>query len=201
MVQQKEQVVPEGAEESQATAPGAAEESRATAPPVHGLRWAIKTSFVAYVARMQDGRAHLGNGVAVNERNEMIFPLEEDAASVTETFAFGGDVRFVGHFGMLSVHIALPRVVVRAGGRGELTVLDPASRDGGRLRLVTFDLTGRRTEGGIEEWHATDVRLAPEGVELFGDVYEAGEPFAPLTITVPRPERPEHPGRPEGNHG
>ncbi|MGW6007880.1 HtaA domain-containing protein [Streptomyces sp. NPDC055210] len=174
---------------------------RTTALPAHGLRWAIKSSFVAYVARMQDGRAHLGNGVAVNEFNEMIFPLDEDAASGTETFAFGGDVRFVGHFGMLSVHIALPRIVVRAGGRGELTVLDPASRDGGRLRLVTFDLTGRRTEGGIEQWHATDVRLAPEGVELFGDVYEAGEPFAPLTITVPRPERPGRPERPEGSHG
>lgn len=155
--------------------------------PAHGLRWAIKTSFVGYVARMPDGRAHVGSGAAVNERNELIFPWDEDTSSAPRTFSFGGAVRFSGHYGLLLVQIALPRVEVR-DGQGEMTVLDPGFTDGRRLRLVTFGLTGPELEDGLCRWEAADVGLAPEGVELFGDVYQAGEPFEPLTITVPRQE-------------
>ncbi|MFC4000228.1 HtaA domain-containing protein [Prauserella oleivorans] len=66
------------------------------------------------------------------------------------------------------------------------TVVNHAVAGGRRSRLVTFSVTGRRTADGVERWDAADVRLAAEGVEHFGDVYPAGEPFAPLTFTVPR---------------
>ncbi|MBK1787090.1 HtaA domain-containing protein [Prauserella cavernicola] len=157
------------------------------APPPYGLNWAIKASFIGYVARMPDGRAYLGAGAAVTERNELAFPLDADTAPEDGVFAFGGDVRFSGHFGLMFVQIAQPRVVVRDGD-AEMTVLDPASKEGKRLRLVTFGLTGPHVEDGLARWEATDVRLAPDGVELFGDVYVEGEPFEPLTITVPRQE-------------
>lgn len=159
--------------------------------PQFGLRWGIKTSFVGYVARMPDGRAYVGAGAAVNDRNELIFPLDEETTAAPATFAFGGDVRFTGHFGLLFVQIAQPRVVVHEG-EAELTVVDPGSKEGKRLRLVTFGLLGPEREDGLERWAATDVRLTPEGVEVFGDVYQPGEPFEPLTITVPRQE---------GSHG
>ncbi|WP_236794671.1 HtaA domain-containing protein [Amycolatopsis sp. GM8] len=155
--------------------------------PPYGLRWGVKTSFVGYVARMPDGQAYLGEGAAVNERNELIFPLSEETpaeADAEQAFAFGGDVRFSGHFGMLFVRIAEPRIAVR-GGEAELTVVDPESEEDKRLRLVTFTLTGPETEDGTERWEGADVRLTAEGVELFGDVYQAGEPFEPLTVTVP----------------
>ena len=153
--------------------------------PPYGLRWAVKSSFVGYVARMPDGRAYVGSGAAVNERNELVFPLDEEASTGAETFSFGGDVRFTGHFGMLFVQIAEPRIEVREG-EAEMTVRNPESKEGKRLRLVTFALTGPQAQDDVERWEATDVRLTPEGVDLFGDVYQAGEPFEPLTITTPR---------------
>lgn len=162
-----------------------------TPRPRFGLQWGIKSSFLDYVTRMPDGRALAGAGVTVNERGELVFPFDEEATSSPETFAFGGDVRFSGHFGLLFVQIALPHIVVR-DGVGEMTVLDPGSKDGTRLHLVTLGLTGPRSEDGLDRWEATDVRLTPEGVELFGDVYQVGEPFEPLTITIPRRE---------GSHG
>lgn len=166
------------------------DERRETTVPRHGLRWGIKTSFLGYVARMPDGRAYLGDGAAVNDRNEIIFPLHEETpaeAGQEPSFAFGGDVRFSGHFGMLFVQLANPRIAVR-GGEGELTILDPESKEDKRLRLVTFSIAGPEGESGDLCWHAADVRLSEEGVPLFGDVYQAGEPFEPLTVTVPRRE-------------
>src|SRR5690606_23326833 len=100
-----------------------------TPRPRFGLQWGIKSSFLDYVTRMPDGRALAGAGVTVNERGELVFPFDEEATSSPETFAFGGDVRFSGHFGLLFVQIALPHIVVR-DGVGEMTVLDPGSKDG-----------------------------------------------------------------------
>src|ERR1700722_4170311 len=108
-----------------------------TAP--FGLRWAIKPSFIAYVSRMPDGRAYLGKGVTVNARDEILFELDQQATD--HAFAFLGEVLFSAHFGMMSVLISRPGIVLH-GAEGELTVADPESGDGGRLRLVTFTIAG-----------------------------------------------------------
>jgi hypothetical protein len=160
-----------------------------------GLRWAIKPSFVGYVARARDGRAYLSDGAAVNADNEILFELEEhsgaapakddDGAHEQHTFSFRGDVRFTAHYGMLFVRIARPRVTLR-GAEGELTVVDPESSDrDARLRLVTFTVDGQAVHDRVRRWDAADVRLTAEGAELFGEVYQATEPFAPLMITIP----------------
>lgn len=160
-------------------------------PGPAGLLWAFKPSFVDYVARTPDGRAYLSGGVTANESNELLFELEDHAApadsDADHTFTFRGDVRFQAHLGMLFVRIAEPQVTLR-DGEGELTVIDSESADGGRVRLVTFSVSGPEISDRLRRWDAVDVRLADEGVPLFGDTYEAGEPFAPLTITVPRQE-------------
>ncbi len=174
-------------------APGGTTE-QATTP--FGLLWAIKTSFVNYVGRMSDGQAYISAGASANDRNEIFFPMEDEPPSdapddADQAVAFRGDVRFSGHFGLLFVQVAQPRLFVR-GNEGELTVVDPASKDGARLRLVTFTVAGPVIENGHERWDATEVRLAAEGVETFGDVYQAGEPFEPFTITLPgKEDKPE----------
>jgi hypothetical protein len=166
-----------------------------------GLRWAIKPSFVDYVARARDGRAYLSGGAAVNANNELLFELdghavaaapgegdrgdgEDQGAHPGHTFTFRGDVRFTAHFGMLFVRIARPQVTVR-GLEGELTVVDPESPAGDQLRLVTFTVADQVTEDGVQRLEAADVRLTAEGAVLFGEVYQASEPFAPLMITIP----------------
>ncbi|HEY3712063.1 MAG TPA: HtaA domain-containing protein [Amycolatopsis sp.] len=167
-------------------APG--DEPQEVVPPTYCLRWGVKSSFLGYVARMPDGRAYLGSGATVNDRNELLFPLDAEAAAEDDLkFAFGGDVRFSGHYGLLFVQIAQPRVYVREG-EAELTIVDSESKEPKRVRLATFSLTGPETEDGVDRWSATDVRLAPESVDLFGGSYQPGEPLEELTITVPHQE-------------
>lgn len=167
-------------------------DSEMLAVPAHGLRWAIKTSFVGYVMRMSDGRAYVTSGAGVTEHNELVFPLEADSDPADNAgervFSFGGKVTFTGHFGMLYVQIAHPRITIRDGA-GELTVTNPESEDGERLPLATVELTGPEFENGTERWESALVRLTPQGVELFGDVYPPGEPLEPLTVILPAGER------------
>lgn len=169
-------------------------------PGLFGLCWGVKPSFIAYVSRMPDGRAYLGQGVAVNAREELLFKLDAEAtANATDAappdtaapdgaadhvFAFRGEVLFRAHLGMLTVLLSRPRISLYDTA-GELTVVDPDYDDGRRLRLVTFTVDGPAVIGGVRRWDAADVRLTAEGVPLFGDVYPASEPFAPLMITIP----------------
>lgn len=153
-----------------------------------GLRWAIKSSFLAYVARTPDGKIYLGKGVTVTDSDEFQFGLDETPAPADDVadhvLSFSGDLGFVAHMGMLYVRITRPRVVLR-GDSGELFVVSPESDDSGEIRLATFTADEPVVEEGRRRWETTDVRLTEAGVPLFGDVYQAGELFAPLTIIAP----------------
>jgi len=172
--------------------PGAQTRAVGIAPGNFGLLWAVKPSFVSYVSRMPDGKAYLGGGVGVNADNELLFPFDDEVTGEgapagnpdEHTFRFGGDVVFQAHFGMLLVRISRPQVHLR-GTAGELTVIDPESADGGRLPLVTFSAVEAGARDGARYWAADDVRLTVDGVPVFGDVYPADEPFAPLMIAIP----------------
>jgi len=157
--------------------------------PLVGLRWALKRSFLDYIARAPGGRGSLGDGATATELNEIVFkPDQRDLPAPAQdgTFrAFCGTVTFSGHFGMLLVRIANPWITIQEE-HGELTVLDPFQREGdARLRLASFDIEGHVIAGGFEHWSASDVRLAPEACTLFNDVYLPGEPLEPLKIVVP----------------
>jgi len=158
-------------------------------PPLVGLRWALKRSFLDYIARAPGGRGSLSDGATATELKEIVFEPDlrnPPAPARGGTFrAFRGTVTFSGHFGMLLVRIANPWITIQEE-HGELTVLDPFQREGdARLRLATFDIDGHTIADGFEHWTAADVWLAPEGCMLFNDVYPAAEPLEPLTIIVP----------------
>jgi len=158
-------------------------------PHLIGLRWALKRSFLDYIAWAPGGRGSLSDGATATELKEIVFQpdLRDPSTPARDgTFrAFRGTVTFSAHSGMLLVRIANPWITIHEK-RGELTVLDPFQREGeARLRLATFDIDGHAIVDGFEHWTATDVRLAPEGCTLFNDVYPADEPLEPLTIIVP----------------
>jgi len=153
-----------------------------------GLRWGIKSSFVQYIVRMPDGKGSVSHGAMPTESNEFLYewaPSTEttQAGDADHVWQFRGDVRFAGHHGMLFVRIADPWMAVR-GERATLSVRHPYERDGPRMDLVTLDVAPVPSSGG-RVWNGTNVRLTEDGVELFGDVYQLGEPFDPLTITMP----------------
>lgn len=145
------------------------------------LHWSVRASFFQYVAGLRDGRASVSSGAALTADDPQVVVYPADPDHTTDAvLAFQGDLRLGGHGGLLFVRLAGPRIELGAdGGRSVLTVDDPLTEDGSgpRLPLVTLDLT--RTDAG---WTGADVRLTPEGVALFNHVYQADEPFDPLTV-------------------
>ena len=148
----------------------------ASADTLTGLEWPFKPSFLSYIAGIPDGRCVIDHGATVSESHGMVFApagaSDFDPATGEGTVAFVGRVRFSGHFGMLSLDIVDPWIVVH-GGAGVLTIATNASD---RLPLVTFDAAFAPSA----DWIATDVRLTTEGAELFGGAYAVGEPFEPF---------------------
>ena len=167
----------------------------ATDPPdppglVHGLRWGIKGSFVDYVRRMPDGKGSVGNGAHPVGTGDLFYEYDDEASTFATddrpaVWAFRGDVRFSGHFGMLFVRVAHPRLEVR-GAAAVLTIEDPEARDGApRVPLVTATLQHVSTRDGTQVWGSDDVALTSEGVALFNNVYTEGEPFEPIVVQLP----------------
>ena len=160
-----------------------------TATPLLGLRWAIKRSFLDYIARSPGGGGTLSDGAVATGSREVVFAPDPRRPPVFgaegAVHAFQGAVTFTAHFGSLLVKIANPWVTIR-GGQGELTVLDPFRLGHSvRLRVAAFGIDDHLIADGFDHWFATDVRLAPEGCGLFNDVYLAGAPLEPITIIVP----------------
>ena len=161
-----------------------------TPPQLIGLKWALKRTFLAYIAHAPGGKATLSGGAAATSLQEILF--ESDSRDLSKgdagiTFlAFRGVAAFTAYYGMLAVRIADPWVTME-GDHGSLTVLDPAQPPEGdaRLELATFDLAGHTISDGLELWTAAGVKLTPEGCSLFNDAYQVGESLEPFTIALP----------------
>lgn len=164
------------------TIPGSIDHTPATALP--GLHWAIKRSFVDYIARMPDGRGSVSDGATPLGDNVMVFePESKHEVAVGTRLQFRGDVRFGGHYGMLFVRIANPHITI-VGSTAELSIAGATDSDE-RLRLVTIELVPGSPVGGMDTFVGENVHLLPEGVGMFNDVYPAGEPFEPIFIALP----------------
>lgn len=160
-----------------------------------GLHWGIKDSFLDYVASTRDGQCIVGGGASPDPLGVFHFAPAPLAASASHEQKYTGEVRFEAHYGILSVRVADPWIIIK-NGQGSLSVLDPSSARGKtRLKLVTFAVDTEMIGRGLP-WTATDVRLAAAGVPVFNDVYPELEPFAPLLV-VPTAERPAE----EAPHG
>jgi hypothetical protein len=156
--------------------------------PSVGLRWAVKQSFLSYLARTPDARAFVSGGVRANADSEVIFPPAEKprtAVGDEVSLAFTGEVRYLAYSGLLHVIIAEPMLTLR-DGVGVLTIaaVDDEERPI-RVELVSF--TASTADMGASEWEAVDVRLTADGATVFGDVYTAGELMAPLYVHLPPP--------------
>jgi Htaa len=153
----------------------------------YGLRWAVKRSFLEYIGSLPDGRVVFSQETDAVDDELLFAPIHPDQmpkskGDETRILAFTGQVRFVGHHGMLFVRIANPHLAITAN-EGVLTVEDPASESRGRIPLVTFSLGEASVDD--REWTAIDVRLTPEGVPVFNEVYQANEPFEEFVVRFP----------------
>ncbi|GAA1948066.1 hypothetical protein GCM10009798_04020 [Nocardioides panacihumi] len=144
--------------------------------PEPGLAWAVRASFLAYVAGLPDGRASVSGGATLtfDDPQRVIFAPDPEHTTAVE-LAYRGDLRLAGHGGLLFVRLANPRLRLD-GDRAVLSVDDPRSEDGSGPRL---DLVRLRLD---EDGSGRDVRLLAAGVPLFNHVYAEGEPFDDLAV-------------------
>lgn len=151
------------------------------------LRWAIRSSFVDYIAALEDGvieGARDETGAFVFAAEGIPAPAGEQSTGAAEGSArFGGTVSLRGHAGALSLTIADPWVSVEHG-RGALSV---RVADGRRIELVT--LAGAAdTATGVR---FDDVELTIDGAGLFDGNYRPFARFAPVDLDLCRdPDRP-----------
>lgn len=169
--------------------PGCKEDLSAPAPQP-GLRWAIKRSFLSYLARVPDGRMSATDGATLTDEGEVVWDVAPDLAAAVppgadQVLTFSGDLRFSGHGGLLFVRVADPHIVL-SGDTGELSIVETFSQvEGSRLLLVTFRVAHRSYVAGCEVLSADEVRLTDDGTEVFNMVYPAAEPFEPFTVLWP----------------
>lgn len=146
-----------------------------------GFAWALKRSFVEYIAGMRDGRMSLEGEAALTSTQEFYFPFRSTQRGNGDwVSSFSGGLRFVAHHGLLSVAIRNPQLRV-AGEFGSLLIDGPD----GRVEIAHLTMTEPTRDGDVLMWRCDDVRLSPSAVELFGGSYDAGEPLAPITARVP----------------
>lgn len=144
------------------------------------LHWGVRESFVRYVATMPGGEVSVGGGATMSPRNDFVFPLVDDDqfdwSAANGVLRFGGDLRMVGHHGMLQVTIAHP-VLELADGLGRLLIASPTQEDG---VFAIVDVQERPSEDGGVRLFST--ALVPGAVPFFNDVYPAGLDFADLRL-------------------
>lgn len=174
------------------------------------LQWSIKRQFLRYIASMPDGRCSVTDGadlastlsspgISAPERARGEDEIERSAgapeASGSDQFSFGftgheigprsvtvsfcGDVRFSGHHGFLFVRIADPAIEIGPDRDGVLTIAspDPTEADASRIPFARLRMSEDARVG-------TQVRLTPEGAELFGGAYGESEPLDDLALPV-----------------
>lgn len=138
------------------------------------LRWAVKESFVRYVAT-SGGRVSCGNG-AQWMAGEFDFAADE-VSSHGESRAFLGDVLFVAHGSLLRVALGLPRIDIVGEAAAVSALTDPADPTT-RIEIARA-VRGSAPEDadGRTAW---DASLTAEGARIFGGNYPPGAELAPL---------------------
>lgn len=149
---------------------------------VSGLYWAVRESFVGYVAGTPDGQVFGDDGAETDGQGTFRFPLvATEHHGARWRIRFEGTVRFLAHGGMLNVTLASPVLDLDAE-KGSLYVAV------GDREVAILDVTPAapvEVDGGWRVFPPLAAQLTPAGSALFGDVYAAGEPFAPLQVALP----------------
>jgi len=147
-----------------------------------GLRWGLKSSFVAYLLGLEDGTVTASDGAVFGTDRILVFPLADDSGFDAGTgrgvLAFAGTVAFLGHAGLLDVRLADLRL--ECAGSSVLTV----AVGGSRLTLATLDLGASAGDRDALHWTDAPARLTREGSSLLNDVYRPGETLDPVSVWI-----------------
>lgn len=147
------------------------------------LRWAVRDSLIRYVTVIAKGSYTVAGGVVEGDDGVFSFPLRRAVKEGADwRLTFAGSVRFLAHHGLLDVLISDPEIVIGPDGGVLATHVDGDSDD--LLGVVALEPSApTETEAGLA-WPEVGTQLAASAVDLFGTVYAAGTPMAPIGIRL-----------------
>jgi hypothetical protein len=156
------------------------------------MTWAVKSTFLQYLARTPGTQVSVGGGVVYTERGEFRFPCSEQIRlGDADVLRFSGDVRFTSHGGLLDVVLAQPAielsVTTPSMTTGALTFADATGASGpaGRITLAELEWADSGAEQtGRPGCFTLSARLTEPGTELFDGIYPPGERLAPVHVHV-----------------
>lgn len=132
------------------------------------LRWGIKSSFLEYLAGLDDVVIETSGGASRGADGTFSWPGEWVQSGMSTT----GRVLIRAHGGMLELDIADPALALEQ----ERTVLE-ITQHGRRIIVATSNQV--LTRGGVAELALT---LTAAGAQAFGGVYPMGTPLDALTL-------------------
>jgi hypothetical protein len=140
------------------------------------LVWTFKSSFVDYIARMNDGLVIASDEATRRADGAFVFPGSASPRSTSAKLCFNGNAEFSGHFGMLYISISNPCVEERSNGL--FLSIDDSETAGERIDFALLaDHVRHDTSVEFEK-----VTLTHAGADVFFDNYPAGTELDPLVI-------------------
>ncbi len=153
-------------------------------PSRSGMSWAVRPSFVEYVART--GGDITVHAPAVMHEQGFGWPATTATAPAGSPTALrvelAGAVSFFAHGGMLDITLGGLVATVDDG----VLRLHAITSDGSEVTVVEGPCAPTTAVDGVEAWVAHPA-LHPDAVDWFGGNYPAGTGFAPLLLTVSAP--------------
>lgn len=137
---------------------------------VSGLCWGVMPRLVKYVGGLPDGEIMIAKPAEVRN-GTFWYP----APPASDVLAFGGGVRFRGHFGMLDIELKNPRI---SADEVEGVLLFPNDSN----EYAPFAHLERSTSQGDETVQVWTATLTESGASALGGVYPVGTPLADLYI-------------------
>lgn len=154
------------------------------------LVWGVKQSFREYMTGTIARGSITAAGVGQQGAN-LVFPQAGPSPTgSTGTVAYSGQVRYLGHSGLLDVTLRDPRVTIESASRASLSVVV----NGTPVSLATLNLAaGTRTESadGSIRYSGVPATLTRSGTSVFSfqgnAFYPAGTALDPVTFTIGSP--------------
>lgn len=162
---------------------------RDTATP-GSLVWGVKQSFREYMTSTIARGSITATGVG-QQGAALVFPqVGPSLTGTTGTVAYSGQVRYLGHSGLLDVTLRDPRVTIESASRASLSV----SVNGSPVTLATLNLAAAsRTANadGSVRFTGVPATLTASGTSVFSfqgrAFYAAGTALDPVTFTIGSP--------------
>lgn len=154
-----------------------------TPEPIGSLTWAVRDSLMRYVTVIAGGTFEIDGPASIDGSGVFTFPLvRAESSDGGWRLSFSGSLHFMAHHGLLDIRIIDPEIVVQPGSGALYARTDVNSP--ALTAIVELGTAAPTQDGAVLIWDAVPSKLLDTAVEMFGSVYPASTPMAPLGIRI-----------------